>query len=138
MKQEDFKLLAEWYGYKIRNYNKWVKEIDSKWHHKLGNAVCLFYPLGHSLHAVNTHGFYCRIENWQPHKDSNQLDMLEDKMIEELRVKHKTPVNLSVGVYRDNSKWLCQLHNEFYNSEIEGKTKNEARLNTVFNYIKKL
>ena len=76
--------------------------------------------------------------------DSNQLDLLEDKMIEELRTKHNRPVNLSVGVFSDGETYLAQVACGYIGDvkivdfNIKGKTKNEARLNAIISYVEGL
>ena len=65
--------------------------------------------------------------------DSNQLDMLEDKMLDELGVNE-------IRIYRYDNVDEC-FRVEYYNydnvgvADGEGKTKNEARLAAILNYI---
>lgn len=81
-------------------------------------------------------GFICNEKNlgdvdwnydfWQPHLDSNQLDLLEDKMIE------SEIGEMEIYFYDDNVEVV------YYGSEGilgYGKTKNEARLNAIINYV---
>ena len=81
-----------------------------------------------------------------PQKDSNQLDMMEDKMIEELS-NYELCKNLSGGfrldiiIYIGNNTTLIQYmpsnrHSVFI--EGVGKTKNKARLNAILNYVERL
>ena len=80
------------------------------------------------------------INDWEPHLDSNQLDMLEDKMIEELDIV-RIEVNKCFG-----GGWKAMYLNEIpyeekigYYSDVvaveKGKNKNEARLNAILNYV---
>ena len=72
--------------------------------------------------------------DWQPDKDSNQLDMLEDKMIEELEtldsiewaIDNIEGVDDWAVIYQDNFQVFTQGY---------GKTKNGARLDAIINYI---
>ena len=68
--------------------------------------------------------------DWQPHKDSNQLDMLEDKMIEEAGY-------YAIAFNKKDNGWVCSYMNpKTIEGTIDnGKTKNEARLNAIVNYI---
>lgn len=107
---DKLKMLAEWYGCK-----------SIKW-----TARVYYDEKGNEFH---------------PDRNSNQLDMLEDKMIEELRTKHNRPVNLSVGVFSDGETYLAQVacgdigDVEIVDYNVKGKTKNEARLNAIINYV---
>jgi len=71
---------------------------------------------------------------WQPHKDSNQLDQLEDKMAEELG-------RLELDLASDGARGIVIARHCYVKDGIivhitaEGKTKNEARLNAILNYV---
>ena len=67
---------------------------------------------------------------WQPHKNSNQLDMLEDKMIEGMGVER-------IELQPTEESWLVDYEYNFGAGFVsaEGKTKNEARLNAILNYV---
>ncbi len=72
---------------------------------------------------------------WNPFLDSNQLDMLEDKMIEEAKI---SKIVLSFFHETKNGEWLIEywcLSMEKRITAGQGKTKNEARLNAILNYI---
>lgn len=77
---------------------------------------------------------WLRIEFWfKPHKDSNQLDMLEDKMIENKKVKiiiTKFEITILYQCYELMSDMEMPLL-----TSGTGKTKNEARLNAILNYV---
>ncbi len=119
MKQEQLKKLAEWYGLKFITH---VNGYEYK-----------------GVPAYNTgEGQYLNLAIWQPHKDSNQLDMLEDKMIEECEF-----IRMRLFIDKQpNGKTYYQAQHFHYKPGClyligDGKTKNEARLNAILNYIEK-
>jgi len=99
------KELAEWYGFNVVKYYKDSLQIEDD---------------------KSTGEF-------EPDKDSNQLDMLEDKVIQESEYN---------GIYLcpKEKGWNCSycIRNTPHFIEADGKTKNEARLNAIYNYIKSL
>ena len=117
MKPEQLKLLAEWYygeGIIVCSFNNDILRINNG----LDNDV-----------------------NFVPHKDSNQLDMLEDKMIKELNKKYERPIQITITCGRLGTAYFIRYFvselngdDRFY-LEDEGKTKNEARLNAILNYV---
>ena len=106
MRQEQLKKLAEWAGINIKQ-------------------LPLAFP-------------------FEPHKDSNQLDMLEDKMIEDIyrAVDYSRCVNIEI--YFDTGGFVNPKVRVFvvdrdsredFSERGIGKTKNEARLNAILNYV---
>ena len=116
MKQEDLKILAEWYGYKK---NEIVKVED----YGIGIKDC--FP-------------------FRPHEDSNQLDMLEDKMIEGIQNKYEQRICIKIinNYGKKEFIYIITLYPEDSESSDRhilvsiGKTKNEARLSAILNYVK--
>ena len=78
-----------------------------------------------------------------PHKDSNQLDMLGDKLWEDFNVEYmkikNTPTAFIADYYKKYKTY--SLFKKSVPSERiisgRGKTKNEARLNAILNYVEK-
>lgn len=106
MNDEDKKILVEWCG--LEHF---------KWH--------------------NDNTYIPTNEKFNPDSDSNQLDMLEDKMIKELRVFDECPFYLDFTYYQDGLIGVAYknyVRKRF--AKGEGKTKNEARLNAIINYVK--
>ncbi len=121
MKQEQLKKLAEWY-----------------------------YKKGAALLNPSTNDRYLNVQEsptmmggwikFQPHKDSNQLDQLEDKMIKELKIKmDNNLLQYSMFFHNEQNEYDAHYYNndEPYNLFGKGKTKNEARLNAILNYMEK-
>jgi len=128
MKQEELKLLAEWYGYKTTP----IKD---------GRKIAWY--LVEDMGIKNEHK---RRIHWMPDKDSNQLDMLEDKMVSEFVEKyspHKGHIKSEISYF--GKKVKCgilfvgdgDLGTWGKYAEGLGKTKNEARLNAILNYVRK-
>ena len=123
MGQEQLKKLAEWYG-EIKN-NMLYKDrlIIAHLHNCLDVTKIATYPI------------------WQPHKDSNQLDMLGDKLWEDFNVEYMKIINTPTAFIADYYKKYktYSLFKKSVPSERiisgRGKTKNEARLNAILNYI---
>ena len=107
MKQEQLKKLAEWY-------------YDKKIYYDVETNKAFRANIGEERIYVG---------DWQPHKDSNQLDMLEDKMIEEAKI-------MQISIYLYEAKKI-EVHYVIEGRFIcgAGKTKNEARLDAILNYI---
>ncbi len=121
MKQEQLKKLAKWGGVRLMTLEDetlavaipfQVNDLEGNLPHKL----------------------------WQPHVDSNQLDMLEDKMIKETDVA-RIEITLRFGGYYVAQYWDEKRIGEPFHFESDlitsgkGKTKNEARFNAILNYI---
>ncbi len=112
MKQEQLKLLAEWYGLKLRG------EL----------------PFLHITDGIDSATTY-----WQPHIDSNQLDMLEDRMIVSFPIWQLT-------IWRNSKDHLYHIWYEYKKQpggrdefiKGKGKTKNEAKLNAIISYVEGL
>lgn len=66
--------------------------------------------------------------------DSNQLDLLEDKMLKETKVFLMKLFVLENGAY--TVKFRTNTLEDFSFAG-DGSTKNEARLNAILNYIKR-
>ena len=81
---------------------------------------------------------------WQPHKDSNQLDMLKKKFIEELRKKYAyslIEIRIRIGrngcydfkIFRDEECHWC-----LFIEEASSDNENECWLNAILNYVEGL
>lgn len=74
-----------------------------------------------------------------PYLDSNHLDMLEDKMLDECAIEL---LEIERGGNINEHKFVLVRGYATFNSEQKllvdgkGKTKNEARLNAILNYVK--
>ena len=108
MKQEQLKKLAKWYG--LEKISSGSPEPD----------------------CYNKNDFYVDVDYWQPHKDSNQLDMLEDKMIKEYNI-----YKFIVWDREEDERMRVYYYGRYMDLEIRGigETKNEARLNAILNYV---
>jgi len=104
MNDEDKKILVEWCG--LEHF---------KWHND------------------NTYTYIPTNEKFNPDSDSNQLDMLEDKFMEEIDC-HAMIYN----VEEMRAEYDYWLEDEPLAYVGKGKTKNEARLNAIINYVKGL
>lgn len=116
MKQEQLKLLAEW-GYKK-------------------GATLL--PPSTNEDYLNVQEKPSMMGGWikfRPHIDSNQLDMLEDKML--LEVTQHGVVNIIYWYRKYSGKYMWKYSCAGY-IEGEGETKNEARLNAITQYVEGL
>ena len=102
MKQEQLKMLAEWYGYEVRN----VIMESSSW-------VAIYTDKGLSIKLPLL----------------QFIDELEDKMIEEAKI-------MQISIYLYEAKKI-EVHYVIEGRFIygAGKTKNEARLNAIVNYV---
>ena len=125
MKQEQLKKLAEWAGVRLMTL-----EDETL-------AVAIPYE-------VNDLEGNLPDKLWQPHVDSNQLDMLKKKFIKELRLKYY-PSLLKIkiivarnGVYcldifvEQSKGWL-----RLPELEEAGDNDNECWLNAILNYVEK-
>ena len=83
-------------------------------------------------------------DEWQPHKDSNQLDMLKKKFIEELRKKYAyslIEIRIRIGrngcydfkLFRDEECHWC-----LFIEEASSDNENECWLNAILNYVEGL
>jgi len=78
------------------------------------------------------------LEVWKPHKDSNQLDMLEDKMIEQNNYHHIIQETHIQDISKEKKYIIWyQFSGADEKPQVAGvgKTRNEARLNAILNYI---
>ncbi len=119
MEVDKLRKLAEWYGAEFRLYNK-------------DNAGGGKEHYGWIINGVYKGEF-------KPYKNSNQLDMLEDKMWQGL---DSTYIKISYGsMYLVSYIKVKRWGGEEFEEQISygyGKTKNEARLNAILNYIRRL
>ena len=120
MKQAQLKDLAIWY----------YDDVDLIVHEG-------FQP--NSMIVENVEKRKCYTEYWKPHVDSTQLDMLEDKMVAELRKNNQWQIHLQIECFVTG--WFCCRVLNVPDKRVlvcgdNGKTKNEARLSTVVNYLK--
>lgn len=125
--QEQLRKLAEWYGLELRTHsNKNFQILNAKeknFGFKSGDTFT--YPI-----------------YFMPDRDSNQLDMLEDKMIQEL----DEFLYCEIGMTENDASfgWWCIYYGKEgmlgkkVTIDAGGKTKNEARLNAIINYVEGL
>ncbi len=118
MKQEQLKKLAEWCGYKVDDGYLLNKNSE---------------PVAEIREETEDDFWVKHLPLWHPHQDSNQLDMLEDKMLKE----NELPIWITMG-YKVNN-WIVNYAVEQKAIYVNGlgKTKNEARLNAILNYVEK-
>jgi len=77
---------------------------------------------------------FCKEEDWQPHINSNQLELLEEKMIKEAKIE-----TVIISIFIDEI-WAEYYSGNLYTNQVRiskgvSKTKNEARLNAILQYI---
>ena len=114
MTQQQNKELAEWYGLELKGSKTPYIEFPDKDNPKITVA-----------------------DIWQPDTDSNQLDLLEDKMVKELG-------RLEMQLASDGAMGMVLCWHSYIQDGVakeikgKGKTKNEARLNAIYNYVKGL
>ena len=130
MKQSQLKKLAEWYG--LERQAGTIKNLS---YGGIGR-----YDEDYDLWKLNGKPF-CSPEDWQPHLNSNQLDMLKKKFIEELRKKYDyslIEIRIRVGrngcydfkVFRDEQGGWC-----LFIEETSSDNENECWLNAILNYV---
>ncbi len=124
MKQEQLKKIAEWYcGQEI---------ILDCYNTKYGK---------YDIYSIDNKEL---LQDWQPHKDSNQLDMLKKKFIEELRKKYAyslIEIRIRIGrngcydfkIFRDEECHWC-----LFIEEASSDNENECWLNAILNYVEGL
>jgi len=72
--------------------------------------------------------------------DSNQLDMLEDKMMSKILADSNSKEGLVSEriVFTLSGYWYVEYTSGSFILNSEGKTKNEARLNAILKYVEEL
>ena len=119
MKQEQLKKLAKWYGYNIDDGYLINKNSE---------------PVAEIREETEDDFWVKHLPLWQPHRDSNQLDMLEDKMIEEIETLDS--IEWCIDDIEGCEEWAVIYQDNFQVfAQGIGKTKNEARLDAILNYI---
>ena len=129
MNKEQLMKLAEWYGYVVYPEDLFKGKMPKNWDNIWNDGKRLKID-GDEIIFISGNS-----SSWNPLEDSNQLDMLEDKMIEEAKINkitHSFFHETQVG------EWLVEYWNVDKEKRIiagTGKTKNEARLNAIIKYV---
>ncbi len=105
MKQEQLKKLAEWYGL--------IMEDEEDY--------CYYNPHNRGLISE------C---DWQPHKDSNQLDMLKLKYIKEAKIGEA-----KIKYHSDGTRLIVRSVDVINTDTAFEKSENECWLIVILNYI---
>ena len=81
---------------------------------------------------------WLRSGGWRPNEDSNQLDLLEDKLKYKIIniVKNEESIDLNVKIRKFDCYYLLDDKDNLICGT--GKTKNEARLDAILNYVQTL
>ena len=111
--------LANWLGYEVVEKPDDYMELDCVWLPEMPNSAL-------------------RATAFQPLTHDNQLNMLEDKMLEEIRQNHQWQVYVRMECFKTDG-FCCRVMSVPKDTVLvcgdNGVTKNEARVSMVYNYL---
>ena len=115
MKQEQLKKLAEWAGVRLMTLED--------------ETLAIAIPF-----QVNELEGNLPDKLWQPHEDSNQLDMLKKKWIKEAKI-NRIEYDLLQSSWWQATYYYGVDDDERY--ETEGEEINDCDINAILNYVEK-